>query len=452
MNFIALIFLPMVPILYYSSIKNLKYNKNILLGTSLPWEIVENGNEDIDKLISKIKFQIKILMAIMSISIILLMFYIIDSSIYIFIMIFSFLLLPLIFSKGMKDLRELKKQKGWIGDRNYKRISDLSLYTKNLESEINSYMLIIPIAIVLFISYIEFINSKYLGRLSTGIIILISDILIFFIYKRQASKSYTYDSEKNVKINQYEKINKTNLSYYSTVFDAILYAAFIYFYSKDIFNTALIIAYFSIIAISKIWIFKSFIKDRERIDEILRKVDEKFVPEIDDIYDYWGYNDPTDSRIFIPDPINIGNTSINRGHPKGKAVFYFGNLTFALLIIFTLVYFVFIGKMEFQTKLSNEKINIKAFPYSYEIEYKDIKVLNLEDSMPDKKSIRTNGTATENIAYGFFQIEDIGKVRLYYHTGKKVIYIETDKDKIFLNQKTDDKTEKLYNEIKSHIE
>ncbi|WP_221621460.1 hypothetical protein, partial [Bacillus licheniformis] len=82
----------------------------------------------------------------------------------------------------------------------------------------------------------------------------------------------------------------------------------------------------------------------------------------DEYYDLLGYKNPSDPRLFVEPRIG-SKMDINRGHWKGKVLFYG---SWALAIIFLSGAFVFSGWMKsatFEVAVEKQKIVISAPMY-----------------------------------------------------------------------------------------
>ena len=89
--------------------------------------------------------------------------------------------------------------------------------------------------------------------------------------------------------------------------------------------------------------------------------------------------------------------------------------------------------------------------YKDNIKQSDIENIELLDKFPNKRAIRMNGGATKEKSYGNFSLEGEGNVRLYvFNKTDKVIKISRKNQKsIYINMRTNEETEELYEKLKS---
>ena len=178
--------------------------------------------------------------------------------------------------------------------------------------------------------------------------------------------------------------------------------------------------------------------------------DDKFVEDQDEYYDIFGYKNPDDPRLLVSDPMNTGNTIINRGNKKGKILFAFSNILVAFVIIIALA---LIFEKDWKVEISNT-VKISTMLYKDNIKQSDIENLELLDKFPNKRAIRMNGGATKEKAYGNFSLEGEGNVRLYiFKKTDKVIKISRKNQKtVYINKRTNEETEELFEKLKNFVD
>ena len=178
--------------------------------------------------------------------------------------------------------------------------------------------------------------------------------------------------------------------------------------------------------------------------------DDKFIEDQDEYYDIFGYKNPNDPRLLVPDPMNTGNTVINRGNKKGKILFAFSNILVAFVIIIALA---LTFEKDWKVEIS-DTVKISTILYKDNIKQSDIENLELLDKFPEKRAIRMNGGATKEKAYGNFSLEGEGNVRLYvFNKTDKVIKISRKNEKrVYINMRTNEETEQLYEKLKNFVD
>ena len=161
----------------------------------------------------------------------------------------------------------------------------------------------------------------------------------------------------------------------------------------------------------------------------------------------WGcYYNPNDSRIIVPKRIASMGFTINIGNPVGKAI-GFGIIVLLLLIFSTIFYG---GFKDYTITENGSRIIIDAAMYDRSVEKNQVVSLSTIDRIP--VGTRTNGYGGLNKSYGHFSINGYGKCMLYiYNKVDKYIVLKLKGDNpayIIVNDKSQDKTERLYQEIK----
>ena len=178
--------------------------------------------------------------------------------------------------------------------------------------------------------------------------------------------------------------------------------------------------------------------------------DDKFIEDQDEYYDIFGYKNPDDPRLLVSDPMNTGNTIINRGNKKGKILFAFTNMLLAFVIIFGLA---LIFEKDWKVEIS-DTVKISTMLYKENIKSSDIDNIELLDKFPNKRAVRMNGGATKEKSYGNFSLEGEGNVRLYvFKKTDKVIKISRKNEKpVYINMRTNEETEELYEKLKNFVD
>jgi hypothetical protein len=107
--------------------------------------------------------------------------------------------------------------------------------------------------------------------------------------------------------------------------------------------------------------------------------------------------------------------------------------------------FFYLGR-ESNISVEKDKIIINGV-YGTNILFEDIQDIKLENAIP-KVLKKTNGMNVGDNLKGEFEVENLGKVKLFLSSKKTCIYIYTE-DIIILNLKDSQDTEQLYKLIKS---
>lgn len=128
-------------------------------------------------------------------------------------------------------------------------------------------------------------------------------------------------------------------------------------------------------------------------------------------------------------------------------------LTLGVIIGFTSIILIFIialfgyGAKEPKVTVGNERIKIGGM-YASTVYIDDIVEVVLLDSIPDVLR-KDNGFDFGNILRGYFDLEGIGKGRLYINNGKSpYVFLRLKKGFLIINYNNSEETQELYNRIR----
>jgi hypothetical protein len=122
-----------------------------------------------------------------------------------------------------------------------------------------------------------------------------------------------------------------------------------------------------------------------------------------------------------------------------------------LAALFLPVILVLTGRRETKAVLSDTGITLSGI-YGISINYQDIRKLDTLPQLPSIK-LRTNGYALGGTLKGNFRLQDKTDVKLFVEKGSPpFIYIETQKYKIYINNKIPSRTRELFSNIKKHTD
>ncbi len=117
--------------------------------------------------------------------------------------------------------------------------------------------------------------------------------------------------------------------------------------------------------------------------------------------------------------------------------------TFSLVGV--LMYF---GYQDYQLAAGKKSFEITGV-YGDKWRYQDVKKVELLDEMPEV-TYRQNGFGMAAMAKGHFKVKSYGSCLLFIRKDSSpYLYIETDKQKIFINAKTPEQTKDWFNELKT---
>lgn len=122
-------------------------------------------------------------------------------------------------------------------------------------------------------------------------------------------------------------------------------------------------------------------------------------------------------------------------------------ISFLVLILGGVGILLYQSNLPTTYEISNNSLNIGGI-YGETIAYKDINNISLIESLP-KIKLRTNGSAIGDTLKGYFDIEELGNVKLFVNKAQPpFILIKTEKRIVILNDESAEKTKKLFERIK----
>lgn len=432
---------------YFSQKKGFSYNNGKILLTTIP--INEVDSEEVQEISKKGLKSFKLLHLVFFIISFLPLLTKTDIEILFFIgIIFAYLIsLGFLSNKYIKQMRKLKKEKKFASFT--RKYVDLSVSKEIDKQKLPIFLWLIPL--VVFIGGFSIFGT--FSDMELILFICLSTTLIAMIFmglfwRRSKISVISDNKEKNLYINKIKIIKLQNKIFTLVNVYSVLFLVLIYLQKMDKYSFLPFVASIILITFFIFYIISTVNKIDMEISSNIE--DDKFVEDQDEYYDIFGYKNPDDPRLLVSDPMNTGNTIINRGNKKGKILFAFSNMLLALVIIFGLA---LIFEKDWKVEIS-DTVKISTILYKDNIKQSDIENLELLDKFPEKRAIRMNGGATKEKAYGNFSLEGEGNVRLYvFNKTDKVIKISRKNEKtVYINMRTNEETEQLYEKLKDFVD
>ena len=432
---------------YFSQKKGFSYNNGKILLTTIP--INEVDSKEVQEISKKGLKSFKLLHLVFFIISFLPLLTKTDIEILFFIgIIFAYLIsLGFLSNKYIKQMRKLKKEKNFASFT--RKYVDFTVSKEIDKQKLPIFLWLIPL--VVFIGGFSIFGT--FADMELILFICLSTTLIAMIFmglfwRKTRISVISDDREKNLNINKIKIIKLQNkiftlVNFYSVLFLVLIYLQKMYKYSFLPF-----VGYIISITFFVVYIIYTINKIDMEISSNIE--DDKFIEDQDEYYDIFGYKNPNDPRLLVPDPMNTGNTVINRGNKKGKILFAFSNILVAFVIIIALALSF---EKDWKVEIS-DTVKISTMLYKENIKQSDIEKVELLDKFPNKRSIRMNGGATKEKAYGNFSLEGEGNVRLYvFNKTDKVIKISRKNEKpVYINMRTNEETEQLYEKLKNFVD
>lgn len=428
---------------YFSQKKGFSYNNGKILLTTIP--INEVDSEEVQQISKKGLKSFKLLHLVFFIISFLPLLTKTDIEILFFIgIIFAYLIsLGFLSNKYIKQMRKLKKEKNFASFT--RKYVDFTVSKEIDKQKLPIFLWLIPL--VVFIGGFSIFGT--FADMELILFICLSTTLIAMIFMglfwRKTKISVISDNkEKNLYINKIKIIKLQNIIFTLVNVYSVLFLVLIYLQKMDKYSFLPFVASIILITFFIFYIISTVNKIDMEISSSIE--DDKFIEDEDEYYDIFGYKNPNDPRFLVSDPMNTGNTVINRGNKKGKILFVFSNILVAFVIIIALALSFEKGwKVEI-----SDTVKISTMLYKDNIKQSDIENIELLDKFPNKRAIRMNGGATKEKAYGNFSLEGEGNIRLYrFNKVDKIIKItRKNKKTIYINKRTIEETEKLFEELK----
>ena len=432
---------------YFSQKKGFSYNNGKILLTTIP--INEVDSEEVQEISKKGVKSFKLLHFIFFIISFLPLLTKTDIEILFFIgIIFAYMIsLGFLSNKYIKQMRKLKKEKNFASFT--RKYVDFTVSKEIDKQKLPIFVWLIPL--VVFIGGFSIFGTFADMELILFICFATTLIAIIFIglfWRKTRISVISDDREKNLNINKIKIIKLQNKIFTLVNVYSVLFLVLIYLQKMDKYSFIPFVGYIISITFFVFYLIYTINKiDREISSNI---EDDKFIEDQDEYYDIFGYKNPNDPRLLLSDPMNSGNTVINRGNKKGKILFAFSNILVAFVIIIALA---LTFEKDWKVEISNT-VKISTILYKDNIKQSDIENLELLDKFPNKRAVRVNGGATKEKAYGNFSLEGEGNVRLYvFNKTDKVIKISRKNEKpVYINIRTNEETEELFEKLKKFVD
>ena len=432
---------------YFSQKKGFSYNNGKILLTTIP--INEVDSEEVQEISKKGLKSFKLLHLVFFIISFLPLLTKTDIEILFFIgIIFAYMIsLGFLSNKYIKQMRKLKKEKNFASFT--RKYVDFTVSKEIDKQKLPIFVWLIPLVVFIggFSIFGTFADMELILFICLATT-LIAMIFMGLFWRRSKISVISDNKEKNLYINKIKIIKLQNKIFTLVNVYSVLFLVLIYLQKMDKYSFLPFVASIILITFFIFYIISTVNKIDMEISSNIE--DDKFVEDQDEYYDIFGYKNPDDPRLLVSDPMNSGNTVINRGNKKGKILFAFSNILVAFVIIIALA---LTFEKDWKVEISNT-VKISTILYKDNIKQSDIENLELLDKFPNKRAVRVNGGATKEKAYGNFSLEGEGNVRLYvFNKTDKVIKISRKNEKpVYINMRTNEETEQLFEKLKKFVD
>lgn len=339
----------------------------------------------------------------------------------------------------------------------------LDLLTSRMKNQKNPKKIwfMIPALMNLLLLFLES-HTPVLILVISSYVLILTAFTIFQMIARMPSKVYSFDSGKNLLLNQYYRQKWTgfflSISFFSSLFHLLI--AFVFFRYFESFTdihigVLVVIALFGFIPLLHAFrIHRSF----QIVKENVLKGEEK-LPDCteEERYYYedgfWGfqYNNPNHPSVLVSAPTGFGQM-VNIGTRKGRIFYYGSKWVFYIVMTFAVGTTIFEDIVFPKMEVSEEGIRIYQTLYPYSVTPEDIEKVEWTEEETGSLYKRT-GTATERILRGDFHLQGEGMVKVYILTKesfpKIIIYLKNSEVKrIYFSGEDVEGTREIFEKIR----
>ena len=471
---ISCIFITFIAI--YATLRSAnKPKKNMFMAVTLPYDVLESDFiKEVQKEYKAMCNKVYLLMLLTAIPCIFPFWIFKNTTVYIFYLMLwcmGFAYYGIIPFKLMnRKIKAEKAKNGWfVGEKKVVYCDTKTTLLKNSMPISNKYFLIpILIGIIPLILSIKNFSSENIAFLIVAILNLGLVILLFYIAKvfnKNKLKTYSTDSEINFILNKTEKQMFSIYFLINAIVESLIVLVFYLMFFEYIDLKFLNVIVFSTLLLSSI-VALGFIYIKKKINDLDEELSSKNKDSeiIVDDDDYWidgiYYYNPNDSSKMVSSRFGYSmtyNLATKHGYFMGKKLEKIV-LIGTLILILVLMVPSEISNSSISFNKNSPNINISSFPYSYELDYKDIESIKLTNE-PISFKLRTNGMATDTKCIGNFKSDKYGKCRVYLYFKNKddnppyiVVKLKNSKfDYLIYNTKDSQSTKEVYTTLKNKI-
>ena len=411
------------PLLGYLMTNNAKFKKNIAVGVTF----MEEGKQDAEVIarLNRYKKQIKMITIVLLLAVIpgvfvskfwiLLTYYLVWTDVTMFIYAIPFYLCN-------KDLKAIKKRRGWVQHSGEKVEIDM----ENIPNfkEISPLLFIIPCIVSLLpliwdrTFYVLYITSA-------------ASVLVFwFSYRyfyRNRSEKVNEERDLTRVLTQIRHYNWSKIWIAASWLTIPLSFSGLLFISHPFMALAIIFITTGAICIGAVAIEVKLRKMQERLTK------GSGVGAIVDEDDKWIggmiYYNPNDSRLIVNERVGM-NTTLNLARTSGKVITLF-LLILILALPFTGPAMNVYYKQPINIEITKDEVEASQGITNYRIKLSDIKNVELIDELSDDL-VRVNGTSFDDLLKGDFRDGNENLVLLLRPESKPFIRITDKNGKIFV--------------------
>lgn len=334
---------------------------------------------------------------------------------------------------------------------------DTQLILQKNQKIISSWWFLPPVILWLMGSFYSLVSTTFDGAwimvLANGLTLLIS-FVSWLAIARLPVRPLTNNQQIN---QQYNDLTKHDWSFLMLSISWILVPLLFIPVVSPMISTFMgnLLAIFLITAII-FWTGFTFwylLSLRKKQDQLLAQVTSYRYLDDDQYWRFGFYNNPNDTRLFIPDRIGM-NIGMNFGRPLGKVLTGLIGIVLVVAMIVSILplYLYDFTANPLQMELTQAEVVLSApFAPTSEVAISDIESVELIEEVSGKV-IRTNGMATDKYATGKFTVA--GKAANFYidYQSSPILHLVTEKRDYYYTNKESGKTLTSYQELQQLLE
>lgn len=440
-----------------------KYKDSMLLGVTLLEEQVKN--REIQELVIQYKSAFRKLIfagyITAIVAVIPFYWYISIALIVYFMWMFAYIfLVQYLYIKYHKKMYAIKRKKGYTCG---KIVNEITVDTRL--SSVKDKMPIskswfLPSVLVLLIplskeSFREYLFSDIeTTAIILGVIILIKAayILMYYLFAKRRSVVYSQNSDVNIACNRITKRGLSIIFIVACFCDSITFLVLLWDeMDMGYISMVSVVIYILIQTAIVIGMVVAAGSVKKKRNAILKQDMQAVVVDEDEFWASGFYNNPMDTRLFVPDRQSGMNMTMNMAKSTSWVITGVIGIGTLAVLLWMSVMFLRLDFVEVRYQVA-DNFQIIAPSYSKTIAYDQIQSVRLLDEFPDMKMSKQNGAATKQYALGRFYKRNEGICYLYIYYGySPVIELQLEDMKIYFNSRDEGVIQQCYQDLQDRI-
>lgn len=436
--------LPVLPLIIYFLLNEVKFKKNIAIGVTIPSSQHENAEVvEVLKSYKKIMKFLVILLFLLGLPILVIK----DSDVFIYFMVWLLFIVVVpnvVYAIHNTRLKQVKARNGW----NSKKANTLTVDIKSINMDYRQVHIaaFVP-AILIPLIFVFFDRDFY------PVYIMFASLSVFyaFAYKylyRNKSEMVDSNTKLTMVLTQIRRYSWKKIWLVNT-YANVLFALAIFISKENMLASGITFA--TAILIIILYCYKIELSLRKKQEKWTQSLTDDFYVDDDDHW-IWGlfYYNENDSKLIVNNRVGI-NSSVNIAKPFGKI------LTALVLVIilgmpFIGVYISAEIKAPIAINVKDQHLLVDRGSDSYDIKIDNISQIVLLDELPDNMR-KINGLNADNVCSGEYSAKDYGNVEVCLDPEVKpymLISTKSGEKYIFGTRKYED-TKRIYKIINEKI-